>query len=167
MAMIKESLELDLKNTRTTLLVLDWLYNISDLDLKHYHYLTGLGLILLNTGLKLVNEAGEAATNVWTLSWIICFLSLSIALIHAVLTGPSFGNLCMEIYPSTLLFFSLQLWVSHVIVTNTSNTSRMFPHSLVQLIMSERIVQIQSSSISLGQILWGVVNMLMLLSSKS
>ena len=41
----------------------------------------------------------------------------------------------------------MQHWVLYVIVTYTSKTSRMFPNYLMQLIMSKRIVQIQSSSI--------------------
>ena len=41
----------------------------------------------------------------------------------------------------------MQHWVLDVIVTYTSKTSRMFPNYLMQLIMSKRIVQIQSSSI--------------------
>ena len=60
----------------------------------------------------------------------------------------------------------MQLWVLHVIVTYANNTSRMFPHSLVYLIISRGVVQIQSSSTSLGQIWCGVKNQtLMLLSS--
>ena len=60
----------------------------------------------------------------------------------------------------------MQLWVLHIIVTYANNTSRMFTYSLVQLIMSRGIVQIQSSSTYLGEILFGVKNqMLILLSS--
>ena len=64
----------------------------------------------------------------------------------------------------TVLF--VQLWVLHVIITYVNDTSRMFPHSLVQLIVARGIVQIQSRSTSLGQILCGVKKqMLILLSS--
>ena len=55
----------------------------------------------------------------------------------------------------------MQLWVSHVIVTYANNTSRMYPHSLVWLIMSKEIVEKESSSISLVK-----NQMLTLLSSK-
>ena len=51
-----------------------------------------------------------------------CFLTPNIALIHAVLIAPSFGNLCMMISPSTLRCFCMQFWVLHVTVTNTNNT---------------------------------------------
>ena len=57
----------------------------------------------------------------------------------------------------------MQLWVSHATVTNTNNTSRIFPNSLVWLIMSTQIVQLQSSSISLGQILCDMKNQMLTL----
>ena len=61
-----------------------------------------------------------------------------------------------------------QLWELHVTVTYTNNTSRILFYSLVQLIMSKRIVQMQLSSTSLGQILCDLKNqMLILLSRKS
>ena len=77
-----------------------------------------------------------------------CFLCLKILLIHAVFTALSFGNLWMMTSSSTLPCFFMQFWVSLVNVTYTNNPSKMFPYSLVQLIMFTRIVQI--SSISLG-----------------
>ena len=61
--------------------------------------------------------------------------------------------------PSTLLCFLHS--------SECYNASTMFSYLLVSLIMSKRIVRIQSRSISLGQILCGVENqMLMLLSGK-
>ena len=96
----------------TTLLDLDWLYVFmiywtwtwKTLNTRTT-YLTGLGLILLNIGLGLINQPSrDVFTKVWRLSWINCFLPFNIALIHAAFTAPSFRNLRMMIPPSTLLF---------------------------------------------------------------
>ena len=132
--------------TRTTSLDLDW--------------------FLLNTGVELINQPNrDVVTKVWRLSWINCFLHFNIVLIHAAFTAPSFGNLYDDISIQITTLF-MQLWMLHVIFTYVNNTYRMFSHFLVSWIMSKRIVQIQSRSTSLGQILCGLKNqMLMLLSS--
>ena len=84
-------------------------YDILDLDLRntqHFDYITLLGLILLNTGLELINlPSRDVVTKAWRLSWMNCFLPFNIVLIYAALTAPSFGNLCMMISPSTLSSF--------------------------------------------------------------
>ena len=99
--------DLALQNTRTTLLNLDWIY----LFMKYIalrlekHSAQGLGLILLNTGLELINQPNRnVVTKVWRLSWMNCFLPFNIRLIHAAFTVPSIGNLCMT-SPFTLLDF--------------------------------------------------------------
>ena len=108
-----------------------------------------------------MNQAGKSFKK-YKYFFELLFISLNIALIHAVLTAPFFGNLCMMI---SLFKLPLLWFFRHPIATYT-NTSREFSHFLLQLIMSKRIVQIQS--ISQDQILSGVKNqMLMLLSSKS
>ena len=137
------------------------LYDILDLDLRntqHYDYLTGLGFILLNTELELINQPSRnVVTKVWRLSWINCFLHLNFVLIHAVFTTLYFDDFCMIISPSTLLCFLCSSGqIMHVVVTSVNNTSRMFSHSLVWLIMSKVIVQIHSNLTSLGWILRGV-----------
>ena len=78
--------------------------------------LDGLGLILLNTGIGLINQPSkDVVTKAWRHSWINCFLP-------AAFRAPSFGNLCMIISPSTLLCF---LWssgycmsLSHIPITH-------------------------------------------------
>ena len=62
----------------------------------------------------------------------------------------------------------MQLWVLHVIFTYVNNTFRMFPLSLLQLIMSRGMVQTQPSPTSVDHILCNVKNqILMLLSSTT
>ena len=84
-------------------------YDMLDLELRntqHKDYLTGLGLILWNTALELINQPSRGVvTKVWRLSWMNCFLNFNIVLIHTAFTALSFGNLYMMISPSTLLRF--------------------------------------------------------------
>ena len=55
----------------------------------HRDYLTVLGLILLNTGLELINQPGCRYKII--LSWIKCFLlPFNIVLIYAAFTAPAF-----------------------------------------------------------------------------
>ena len=81
----------------------------SNLDLRntqHKESLTEVVLILLNTGLELLNQPSrDVITKVWRLSWINCFLPFNIVLMHGAFTAPSFGNLYMTISLSTLLRF--------------------------------------------------------------
>ena len=73
--------------------------------------------------------------------------------------------LYLHLHYCTALF--MQLWrVSHIIVTYINNTTRIFPYFLMFLIISKRIVQIQSSLIYQGQILCGVKNQKLMLSSS-
>ena len=125
---------MDLKNTRTTLLDLDWFYDILDLDLK-YTRTTLLDLNWFYSTLGDRYRKTKQGSRYKSMKTFLnyCFLSFNIALIHAALTAPSFGNLCMMISPSTLPVLFMQLWVSHVIVTYSNNTSRIFPHFLVWL----------------------------------
>ena len=109
-------------------------YHILELDLRntqHENYHIRLGLILLNTGLGLINQPSmDVVTKVWRLYWMGCFLPFNIVLIHEAFTAPSFGNLCMMISTSTLLHFSCSSWycmsLTHMLITHLE----CFPHSL-------------------------------------
>ena len=110
-------------------------YDVLDLDLRntqHEDYLVRLGLILLNTGLGLINQPSrDVVTKVWRLYWMNCFLPFNTVLIHAPFTAPSFDNLCMMISPSTLLHFLRSsgycMSLTHMSITHLE----CFPHSLV------------------------------------
>ena len=164
-------LELALKNAPITLLNFDWPYLFLIYWTWTWEILTTRTtsldyLIILNTGLGLINKSSRnVVTKVWRVSWIDCFLPFNIVLIHVAFAVPSFGNLCMMISSATWLLF-MELLVLYFIVTYGISISRIFPHSLVQLMMFRGIVQIKPPSTSVGQILRGLKNqMLMWLSS--
>ena len=139
-------MDLDLKNTRSVLLDLYKLHDILDLDLKN----TRAALLDADWFYNMLELALE---NIWAtlldFDWFYCANSCSYY--NSIFWQCIQDDIFIYI---TVLF--MQLWVLHVNVTYTKNWSRTFSHSLVELIVSKRIVQIQSSSSSLGQMLCGV-----------
>ena len=95
-----------------------WIYDILGLE-KLWDYLAEFGLILLNTGLGLLNRPNrECRCRLsWRLSFYEDFLELPAfyLLIDSALTAPSFGNLCIIISPSTLLY---RVSLSHISIAH-------------------------------------------------
>ena len=138
-------MDLALKNTWITSWI--WIWNTLGL-----HYWTWIDFIKHRNHYREAKQ-GDRYKSMNTFLYC-CFLFFNIKL---AFTASSFGNLCMMISPSTLLCFMLHIFQSYIY-----NVSPFF-----NVIISKRIVQIQSSSISLDQILCGVENqIIMLLSSK-
>ena len=89
-------LDLDLKKTLTTLLNMDWFYDMLDLELWNPWSTSLEWNHFFKHWVWLVNYSSRyAVTRVWKLSSITCFLSFNIVLTH---TTPSFGNFCISIY---------------------------------------------------------------------
>ena len=119
-------LDLALKNTRITLLDLEWFYNILDLDLDwHWAWIS-----------QWAKQEGRYKSMKTFLNF--CFLTLNIALIHAVLIAPSFDNLCLGCIPSCSRRVGDSRWWGSLIMVPAGNKAKRFSsvnHTLQKLII--------------------------------